>query len=436
MAVKGTHEQEFPDERTEEHGNRDETPARISDNALERRSKRWLAKGPYDCFVQVAPGLESVLAEELLDLGLTSGRNELSVARGGIGLVLDSAGIMRANLQLRTAGRVMLRLGSFPALNREMLYDRARKLAWEVQVGADGGYRLRVTSKNSKLLAGDEVTNTVASAISRHMREFGLYPKPTADAPLEFHVRLLDDRCTISLNTSGELLHRRGMRTHVSAAPLRETLAAAVAILGLGESQAAPDVIVDPFCGSGTLLIEVADLLAGLAPGRQRDFAFQNAAWFREGRWREARRQAEATSNRPGDAAGETPTVSATRLLGIDTDTKALEAARTNLAAAGHDIELIAGDSTTFGYQNLSAQRGLVISNLPYGVRLGDSREAATLTKSFLDRLAASGAGWRLALLVKDADPLTSHEAFEVDSTISTINGGVPVVLVTGRLRV
>src|SRR5680860_215412 len=152
-------------------------PPRLSVNALERRVKRWLASGPFDCFVQVAPGLVEILADELLDLGLASGRQGLHVARGGIGLELDHEGIMRANLQLRTAGRVMLRLGNFPASSREMLYDRARKLPWEVQLGFAAGYRLRVTAKNSKLQAGDEVTNTVASTVSRSMREVGLYPK-------------------------------------------------------------------------------------------------------------------------------------------------------------------------------------------------------------------------------------------------------------------
>src|SRR5690554_3187914 len=110
---------------------RGDTATKLSENALERRVKRWLLTGPFDCFVQVAPGLEETLAGELLALGLAAGHDELNIARGGIEVRLDHEGIMRANLGLRTAGRVLLRLGSFPAGNREMLFDRARKIAWE-----------------------------------------------------------------------------------------------------------------------------------------------------------------------------------------------------------------------------------------------------------------------------------------------------------------
>src|SRR5690606_36658682 len=140
-----------------------------------------------------APGLEEVLVEELLDLGLANGRDDLLTEHGGVSLALDHAGIMRANLCLRTASRVLLRLGSFPAGTPEMLYDRARKLDWLVHLGFATGYRLRLSSRRSKLQAGDQVSNTVASAVGRHMRDHGLYPKPNAEAELEFHVRLLDD---------------------------------------------------------------------------------------------------------------------------------------------------------------------------------------------------------------------------------------------------
>src|SRR5690606_23820596 len=231
---------------------------RISETALERRVKRWLLTGPFECYLPVAPGLEPVLVGELLDLGLAPGQDSLRTTHGGVSLHLDHAGIMRANLGLRTASRVLLRLGTVPAHTPEMLYDRARKLDWLVHIGFATGYRLRLSSRRSKLQAGDQVSDTIASAVSRHMRDHGLYPKLDEESPLEFHVRLSDDRCTISLDTSGEHLHRRGVRTHVGAAPLRETVAAAMALTALKGLEHSPDVVVDPFCGSGTLLIETA----------------------------------------------------------------------------------------------------------------------------------------------------------------------------------
>ena len=399
---------------------------RLSAGALERRVKRWLLTGPFQCYLPVAPGLEPVLVEELVDLGLAAGLDALRTEHGGVSLELDNAGIMRANLCLRTANRVLLRLGTVPAQSPEMLYDRTRKLDWLVHLGFASGYRLRVSSRRSKLQAGDQVTNTVASAVARHMRDHGLYPKLDDESPLEFHVRLLDDRCTISLDTSGEHLHRRGVRTHVSAAPLRETVAAAMALTALNGWEHSPDAVVDPFCGGGTVLIETADVLTLAAPGRHRDFAFQQAAWFRPGRWREVQRQEEASRS----ALEPLPPI-----LGIDSDQRALEAARANLARAGYaGAELVHADSTTFDFARLKAVHGLIIGNAPFGVRLGDQHSAAALLTRLVDRLASVGGTWRLCLLVGDPTPLLEHPALREARQLPVKTGGLDASIVSGTV--
>ncbi len=424
------------DPPTNEHG----TPERITPRALERRVKRWLLGGPFDCYVQVAPGLEELLASELLDGGFAGERSALRVERGGIALALDHAGIMRANLELRTASRVLLRLGEFPAASPEMLYDRARGVPWLTQLGFASTYNLHVTSRHSKLQAGDAVANTVASAVSRELRPLGLYPRLAVEGEgkgqLVFHAHLQHDRCTLSLDTSGSHLHRRGVRTHVHTAPVRETLAAAMVLTGLRRLNGPPGVVVDPFCGSGTLLIEAADALAGLPPGRHRAFAFERAAWFREGTYRDIRRRAarraEATAN----------TASTTRIVGIDSDAEALGAARANLTRpeyAGVSLEL--ADSTRFDFAALGAHRGahgdgahrgLVLANLPYGVRLGERREAVATARAFLERLAASGSAWEIVLLTTDPEALLPHVGDA--HVVRTRNGGLAVALVSGRV--
>lgn len=407
----------------------DAATTKLSPNALDRRVKRWWLEGPYETYVQVTPGLEGVLVDELADADLILPETEPRIDHGGVSLNLQPADVMRANLGLRTASRVLLRMGTFPAASVEMLYDRARKLPWEVHLGFHTSYSLRVTARNSKLQAGDEAAKTVASAISRHMRELGLFPKQAEKAPLEFHVRILNDYCTISLDTSGELLHRRGFRKHVHAAPLRETLAAGMVLTGLAGMEAPPDVVVDPFCGSGTLLLEAADVLQDLPPGRDRAFAFEQAAWFRPGRWRDVQRRTNADTHAAPDAG---PPDAPPRLLGFDNDPQALAAARANLKTHPYPVELAESDSTLLDFGALGAERGLVVSNLPYGVRLKGERTAVETTQRFLTQLAASGVRWRVVLLVTPPEAEVASRLIDVEQITATRNGGLDVRLVVG----
>lgn len=398
---------------------------RLTERALERRVKRWLLGAPFDCFVQVSPGLEPLLIEELEALRIPVRSVPAQVDRGGVALPLDLDGIMTVNLASRLASRVLLRVGAFAASSTEMLHDQARRLPWEVHLGFTVAYALRMTSHRSRLQAGEELAKAVTGAVARHMGELGPAPRPDPEAPLEFHVRLENDRCTVSLNTSGEHLHRRGIRTLVGDAPVRETLAAAVVRLGLRNAPN-PDVVIDPFCGSGAVLIEAADVLTGQVPGRGRSFAFEHAGWFRPGRWRAVRRSLRAD---------EPPTATSARLLGIDTDERMLSATRANLEAAGHEAAMLHhGDSLGFDFDSLAPRSGLIVSNLPYGVRLGDARQAAALTRRFLSALGAGSTRWRFALLVADPGGVTEHPDVSVGDVVNTLSGGRRVAIVSGSV--
>ncbi|CAN5783612.1 RNA methyltransferase [soil metagenome] len=391
-----------------------------SDKALERRTGRWLRSEPFECFVQVAPGLEGALAEELRGGGFPT---VVAWERGGASLALDHADVMRANLVLRTASRVLLRIGSFAAATPEMLFDNVGRIPWELHLGRSDTYALRITSRSSKLQAGDGVANTIARAVAKRLRPLGLHPAPAEHATLEFAVRIVDDRCTVSFNTSGEHLHRRGVRRHVNDAPVRETIAAGVAL----HAFRAHDVIVDPFCGSGTLLLEAADLVAGRLPGRGRSFGFESAAWHRPGRWREVRRLATAR-------ATEAAAAPASRLVGMDVDPEALAAARHNLAEGDHaHVDLALGDATALDLDRFAAQRGLVVANVPYGVRLGERADAATTLRRFLERCAAATSPWDLALLTTHPHLVREHEALEVEHMRTIASGGLRVTMVTAR---
>lgn len=386
----------------------------LTERALERRVKRWLASGPFDCFVQAAPGLEGLLSRELLQLGFEPGE----AVAGGVPVQLDAAGIMLCNLELRTASRVLLRLGNFPAGSREMLYDRARRLPWEVHLGAKGTYRLHLVSSRSALQAGDELAQVMIDAIHRHMRELGADARFDDASEAEIHVRLLNDHATVSLNTGGEHLHRRGFRRHIGAAPLRETVAAAVVLSAFDGH----DTVVDPFCGAGTLLLEAADVTRGLAPGRQRRFAFEQAGWFRPGLWREVQRQSAARQ--------QETSATDVLLLGLDSDGRALEAAAANLRRAGHeDVELREADSTGFDWKSVPGERRLLIANLPFGRRLGSPEQSARLHRQFLQQLALGGP-WDIALLTTRPRSLRGVAGVRVISEQVISSGGLKMTLV------
>lgn len=392
----------------------------LTPRALERRVKRWLLGAPFDCFVQCPAGLEEVLAGEVAALGLAPPTGS---EVGGVRVPLTHLEVMSANLALRTATRILLRIGEFHAGSSEALYDHVRHLPWEVQLGAFGEYSLRVSSRNSKLQAGDAVERTISQAVARRMGELGASAKLVVGAPLSFWFRFSDDRAQVSFNTSGEALHRRGQRRHVGAAPLRESLAAAMALTGMRGH----DVVVDPFCGSGTLLIEASDVAHGRLPGRARCFAFEQAAWFRDGAWNEARRQAAALVEPRGQDG--------VRLIGIDDDRRALQAAKANLQAPEYaSVELLRADSTALDLQRFEASRGLLLSNLPYGVRLGDRVEAGRSVDAFLRRCSTAVPAWDFVFLTQHPELFANRSGVEVAATATVNNGGLAVTMISGSL--
>lgn len=388
-------------------------PVLLTERALERRVRRWLASGPFEGFVQAAPGLEDVTAGELAGLGV----EPVATAEGGVAVRFGAEGVMLLNLRLRTASRVLLRFGSFPAAGREMLFDRMRRLPWEVELGLAGSYRLHMVSRRSALQAGDELQQIAVDAISRRLRELGRAAHHDDASASEVHLRLHRDYATVSLNTSGEHLHRRGFRRYVGDAPLRETVAAALFL----EAFDGHDLVVDPFCGSGTLLLEAAEISAGRTAGRLRRFAFEDSAWFRPGLYREVQRRAKALE---AAVSEQEP-----RLLGFDSDAQALTAAAGNLRAAGHgDIALETADALTLDLSGLPGRRRLLLANLPFGRRLGDRRSARDLHQEFLGRVRENGP-WDLGLVTTHPD-LVRAAGLTVHSERQVLSGGLRLSLV------
>jgi putative N6-adenine-specific DNA methylase len=368
----------------------------------------------------VAPGLEALALAEARALGLPAVEEE-----GGFGWTGDLRSVIAANVGSRIASRVLVRLDSFEAVSFADLERRARRVAWGTVVRAGEAARFRVTCRKSRLYHSDAVAQRLADALvhtvpGARVVEQGGDEETGSDEATLFVVRFFRDRCLISVDTSGALLHRRGYRMATAKAPLRETLAAAL-LAASGWDGVAP--LVDPLCGSGTIAIEGAWMARGIPPGANRGFAVERWPGVPETLRREVR--AELASQTRASAEGP--------IVGSDRDAGAIEAARGNATRAG------VTDDVTFAVHALSAapiaahERGWIVTNPPYGVRVGESGRVRDLWAQLGKVLCARAPGWGVALLSPD-QALERQLGFPLRLAARTTNGGIPVRIMVGRV--
>ncbi|MGZ8414410.1 MAG: THUMP domain-containing class I SAM-dependent RNA methyltransferase [Gemmatirosa sp.] len=389
---------------------------------------------PHAAFAVAAPGFAPLVADELRAIGL----RPTAVEDAGVAFAAHDTGIWSANLRLRTASRVLVRLGQFRATDFRELERQARALPWETFLTADVTPRLRVTCRKSRLYHSDAVGGRVADAIAHRVGGRGGFATAADDesdvegadgaetdggdddlAPMVV-VRFLHDECTVSVDSSGALLHRRGYRQAVGRAPLRETLAAAM-LLAAGYDGSMP--FLDPLCGSGTLAIEAALIARDMAPGRHRRFVFERWPNFDAARW----------ATLLADADARVRPRAASTIEGSDRDAGAIAAAVANAERAG-----VAGD-VRFVQRALSSiavsdeQVGLVAANPPYGKRVGESSALRDLWARLGDVLRVVCPGWRVALLGPDP-ALERQLRLPLTPALRTTNGGIPVRVLTGTV--
>jgi putative N6-adenine-specific DNA methylase len=373
----------------------------------------------YEAFAVTSPGLEPLAAAELQALGAT----DAQAIAGGVTFGASQQLLYAANLHLRTASRVVVRVSAFGAKAFHELERRSGKVPWEAFVSPNLGVALRVTCRKSRLYHSDAVAERVASAIAARVRGARVVADAgdegdLTDAPDQLViVRLLHDQCSVSIDSSGALLHLRGYRQAVAKAPMRETLAAA-ALLGSGWQGDAP--LLDPLCGSGTIPIEAALIARRIPPGLRRGFAFERWPDFDSVGWREIRAEAEAAML----PASPVP------IQGSDRDAGAIEAARANAERAGvrADIEF---SERALSAVEPPAGRGWVVTNPPYGVRVGDRDRLRNLYAQLGKVVRAKCDGWRVALLAAVPE-LERQTGLGLKPVLRTSNGGIPVRLVVG----
>lgn len=376
------------------------------------------------CWAVTPPGLELLAAAELRSLGFQTREPE----PGGVEFDTDTKGIFVANLHLRTVSRVLVRVAEFRATAFHELERLARGVRWAAFLATGSAVELRVTCKKSRLYHSDAVAARVSDAITRAVP--GVMPSdttaPTNDDLDEeptlaqlFTVRFVRDVCTISADSSGALLHRRGYRLATAKAPIRETLAAAM-LQALAYDGTAP--LLDPMCGSGTIAIEGALIARRIAPGLGRTFACE--------RWPGAPTGAFSAVR---DAAREAVLPrAAAPIVASDRDAGAITAATANAARASvtADIE--------FEQRPLSAiepppSPGLLVVNPPYGDRLSASAPLKNLYAQLGNVARAKCPGWTLAMLA--ADPAFARQTkLSLEEVLRFKNGGIAVRLMRARV--
>lgn len=314
----------------------------------------------YELFAPCHFGLEAVLKREIIDLGY----EVTEVVDGRVSFEGDEEAIARCNVFLRTTERVMLKVGSFKAVTFDELFEKTKALPWENFIPKDGKFWVKKASSiKSKLFSPSDIQRIVKKAIvDRLSGKYNILRFPEDGSEYPIRITILKDEVTVGLDTSGESLHKRGYRRLTVKAPITETLAAALISLTPWKKDR---LLIDPFCGSGTIPIEAALIGLNIAPGMKRDF--QAMAWdniLPKSLFKEAKKEAEDLVDRETKLS----------IQGYDLDTSALDAARGNLSFAGLEgnIHFQQRDMRDIS----SAKKyGFIITNPPYGERL-EEKEA------------------------------------------------------------
>jgi len=331
----------------------------------------------FEIFLATTPGLESAIYDEVRRKGF----KQAKPVRGGVTIKGGWPEVWRANLWVRGASRVLARIDSFKVEHLAKLEACATDVPWANILNPQYSFCVDVSCSKSRIYHSGAAVERIERAISKVLKI-----SPSSDADIKIMGRIDHDICTLSVDTSGELLHKRGFRTAINKAPMRENMAA-LFLQQCGYD--GTESVYDPMCGSGTFVIEAAEIAARLNPGRGRNFAFEKLVTFDQQAWEKMRgvkREAEIGIH----------------FYGSDRDNGATTMSVENAARAGVDT------LTEFTQQTISdimppcPKPGLVILNPPYGKRIGDKHKLLPLYQTLGQVLRENFSGWRVGIITTD----------------------------------
>ena len=332
-------------------------------------------------------GLEGPISDELRRLDMAN----VTAENGRVYFTGDENAVASANINLRIGERVLIELGRFKAETFEELFQGVKAIRWEDIIPRDGAFPVKGYSLNSKLFSVSDCQKIIKKAIVERLKSvYGIEWFPETAESYQVQFSIMKDNVSICLDTSGEGLHKRGYRPAHNAAPLKETMAAAMVKLSRYRGR---DDFADPFCGSGTIPIEAALIARNIAPGINRSFSAMNWRIFDRRIWAQAR-----------DAARDREFHGNYNIVGSDIDPKAIAIARENAERAGvaDVIRFEVADAAAFDRRT---ERGVIVTNPPYGERIMEKEQAEQLYRSFGEAYRKT-ANWQLYLL-------SSHTEFE-----------------------
>ena len=332
-------------------------------------------------------GLEGPIADELKRMKQENVRSE----NGRVYFSGDFEAIARANVNLRIGERVVIELGKFEANTFDELFEKTKALPWEMLIPKNGAFPVKGYSLNSKLFSVSDCQKIIKKAVVERLKSvYGIQWFPEDGETYQIQFSIMKDIAALCIDTSGEGLHKRGYRPAHNAAPLKETMAAAMVTLSRYRGR---EDFCDPFCGSGTIPIEAALIAKNRAPGLNRDFSAMKWSGFDADIWSKVREEARAKEFH-GDY----------RIIGSDIDPNALEIAKENAARAGvlDVVRFEKADATKF---DRATEKGIIVTNPPYGERIMEKQEAEMLYRGFGEAWRNTE-NWKLYLL-------SSHTEFE-----------------------
>jgi putative N6-adenine-specific DNA methylase len=395
--------------------------------SLEKRIKRHVIGRTRIFFAPTSPGLEDICVHELKSLPLPP--EDITQVEGGVEFKGKLKHCYMANLHLRTANRILMRLKEFRASNFRQLSNKLQDLPWELFLLKDTFPRIDVSSRNSRLYHKAAIAERIHTSLEKHFKQIDPIETQVnfSNIPQHLFIRVIDDRFMISIDSSGDLLFKRGIKRYGGKAPMRETMAAAALMIAGYDSN---QPLIDPMCGTGTFSIEAAMIALNIAPGLNRDFAFMGWPSYKSAMWNNMKKES-------GKLINET---AAPVIFASDKNRKMSKTLQQNLEAGG--LEEVVKVSTqifseispdSFSAEFPNNNKGLIILNPPYGVRMGTKTKSRKLFDEIISKLKKDFKGWKLALFVPHRN-ITGKIPFNLTSRLLD-HGGMKLVLLTGTIK-
>ncbi len=387
-----------------------------------KRIKRQVVARNHTFFAVTPPGIESICAGEIAALPVDIAG--IKVLPGGVEFKGRLTCCYVANLHLRTPNRILMRLAEFKATNFRQLETRANQVPWELYLPPSVERIFSVKCVHSRLIHTGAISEHLKACIRERMPLTSTVKPVIANriSNQRLHVRIVNDQVTISLDSSGPLLYKRGLKLDVGPAPIRETLAAAILKLaGYDGSQ----TLLDPMCGSGSFSLEAALIARDIPAGSYRQFAFMTWPAFREAHWRHLKQTALRRIRPVQDA----------KVFASDQDEKRFAALKkiANQFDLSEVIEVAHRDFFKFNPKQVTDKPGILVLNPPYGIRLQPKKSPKNFYEKIRRKLISDYRDWQIALLVKDH--IASRHFPKSLQRIAVTHGGIDLVLIFGVIK-